>query len=317
MVGVGGDSHAGTGGAFGAYVLGVGSTEMCGVVATGEIWIRVPETILIEWQGKFGAAVSAKDSMLYLCGQLGLDGGDYQAVEYTGSAIAALSMQERMTLSNMTAEIGGPVGLVAPDETTRTYLAAAGAKDIDITRWHTDADADILAHHRFNASELSPQVAAPGSPTHSKSVGEFAGERIDIAYIGACTGAKLDDLRMAAKVFKGRQAAKGVRLMVAPASKKDQKQAADEGVMDILIAAGAQVLPNTCGGVCWLRRISLCRKRSDHFVDGAQFQRPHGCGFGTGLSGLALYRGGVGDYGSHQQPHGGVLGTQDYLALGR
>ena len=246
---VGGDSHSCTGGAFGAYVLGVGSTEMFGVVATGEIWIRVPETILIEWQGKFGAAVSAKDSMLYLCGQLGLDGGDYQAVEYTGSAIAALSMQERMTLSNMTAEIGGQVGLVAPDETTRTYLAAAGAKDIDITRWHTDADADILAHHRYNASELSPQVAAPGSPTHSKSVGEFAGERIDIAYIGACTGAKLDDLRMAAKVFKGRQAAKGVRLMVAPASKKDQKQAADEGVMDILIAAGAQVLPNTCG-VC-------------------------------------------------------------------
>ncbi|MFM9968193.1 MAG: 3-isopropylmalate dehydratase large subunit [Burkholderiales bacterium] len=245
---VGGDSHSCTGGAFGAYMLGIGSTEMFGVVATGEIWIRVPETILIEWQGKFGAAVSAKDAMLFLCAKLGLDGGNYQAVEYAGSAIAALPMQERMTLSNMTAEIGGQVGLIAPDETTRAFLHAAGAKDIDIT-WHGDAEASVAAHHRFNANDLSPQVAAPGSPTHSRPVGEFTGEHIDIAYIGACTGAKLEDLRMAARVFKGRRAAKGVRLMVAPASQKDQKQAADEGTLDILVAAGAKILPNTCG-VC-------------------------------------------------------------------
>jgi len=246
---VGGDSHSCTGGAFGAYVLGVGSTEMFGVVATGEIWVRVPQTILVDWQGRFGAAVSAKDAMLFLCGKLGLDGGDYQAVEYTGSAVSALSMQERMTLSNMTAEIGGQVGLVAPDDTTRAYLAAAGAGEIDTGQWHTDPGSALGAHHRFNAGELPPQVAAPGSPTNTKGVGEYAGEKIDIAYIGACTGAKLDDLRMAAKVFKGRHAAPGVRLMVAPASRKDQKQAADEGTLDILIAAGAQILPNTCG-VC-------------------------------------------------------------------
>lgn len=249
MMVVGGDSHSCTGGAFGAYVLGVGSTEMLGVVATGEIWIRVPQTILIEWQGRFGAAVSAKDAMLFLCAKLGLDGGDYQAVEYTGAAIELLSMQERMTLSNMTAEIGGQVGLIAPDETTRAYLAAAGVKEIDIHTWHTDADAGLAAHHRLDASDLSPQVAAPGSPTHSQPVASFAGERIDIAYIGACTGAKLEDLRMAAKIFKGHHTAAGVRLMVAPASRKDQRQAAEEGTMDILIAAGAIVLPNTCG-VC-------------------------------------------------------------------
>lgn len=246
---VGGDSHSCTGGAFGAYVLGVGATEMFGVVATGEIWVRVPQTILVEWEGRFGAAVSAKDAMLFLCGKMGLDGGDYQAVEYTGPAIAALPMQDRMTLSNMTAEIGGQVGLVAPDETTRAFLAAAGAGDVDMREWHTDAGAAVLAHHRFNADELSPQVAAPGSPTHTKAVGEFAGERIDIAYIGACTGAKLEDLRMAARVLKGRRAASGVRLMVAPASRYDQLQAEKEGVMDTLIAAGAKVLPNTCG-VC-------------------------------------------------------------------
>ena len=160
---VGGDSHSCTGGAFGAYVLGVGSTEMFGVVATGEIWVRVPQTILIEWQGRFGAAVSAKDAMLFLCGKLGLDGGDYQAVEYTGSAVSALSMQERMTLSNMTAEIGGQVGLVAPDETTRAYVATAGAGVVDTAPWHTDPGSALGAHHRFNADELSPQVAAPAS----------------------------------------------------------------------------------------------------------------------------------------------------------
>ena len=173
----------------------------------------------------------------------------YQAVQYTGPAIAALSMQERMTLSNMTAEIGAQVGLVAPDEVTREYLAGVGVQDIDVAAWQGDADAPLMAHHRFDAAELSPQVAAPGSPTHTQGVGEFAGERIDIAYIGACTGAKLDDLRMAARVFKGRRAASGVRLLVAPASKKDQIQAEKEGVMGVLLEAGAKILPNSCG-VC-------------------------------------------------------------------
>jgi 3-isopropylmalate/(R)-2-methylmalate dehydratase large subunit len=246
---VGGDSHSCTGGAFGAYMFGVGSTEMFGVVATGEIWMRVPETIRIEWQGRFGAAVSAKDAMLHLCAELGLDGGGYQAIEYTGPAIASLSMQERMTLSNMTAEIGGQVGLIAPDETTREFLRAAGAGEVEIDTWRSDDDAPLAAHHRYDASTLAPQVAAPGSPTHSRAASTYAGERIDIAYIGACTGAKLEDLRMAAKVLKGHRAASGVRLMVAPASKKDQATAAAEGTLQVLLDAGAKILPNTCG-VC-------------------------------------------------------------------
>jgi len=252
---VGGDSHSCTGGAFGVYMFGVGSTEMLGVVATGEIWARVPQTILIEWQGRFGAGVSAKDAMLFLGGRFGLDGGDYQAIEYTGTAIAALSMQERMTLSNMAIEIGGQVGLIAPDDTTLAYLEAAGARgrlpdyDPDVARWHTDEGAPLAAHHVFDASSLLPQVAAPGSPTNCRSVDSARDERIDIAYIGACTGAKLEDLRMAAKVLKGRKAAEGVRLLLAPASLKDQQQAAAEGTLDILLAAGAKLLPNTCG-VC-------------------------------------------------------------------
>ena len=246
---VGGDSHSCTGGAFGTYMLGIGSTEMLGVVVTGEIWIKVPQTILIEWQGRFAQTVSAKDAMLFLCGRLGLDGGDYQAVEYTGEAIAALSMQERMTLSNMTAEIGGQVGLIAPDATTNAYLLAAGVPQTDTSFWHTDNGAALAVHHRFDADALSPQIAAPGSPANSSAVGEHAGQKIDIAYIGACTGAKLADLRMAARVLNGRRAATGVRLLVAPASKKDQQQAEAEGILGILIEAGAQLLPNACG-VC-------------------------------------------------------------------
>ncbi|HZT61932.1 MAG TPA: aconitase family protein, partial [Burkholderiales bacterium] len=125
MFAVGGDSHSPTGGAFGAYMFGIGATEMLGVVVTGEIWVRVPETILLDWRGRLPDGVTAKDMMLFLAGKFGLDGAQYQAVEFGGEAIAALPMQERMTLANMTAEIGAQTGLIAPDEVTRAYLRAA------------------------------------------------------------------------------------------------------------------------------------------------------------------------------------------------
>ena len=158
MFAVGGDSHSSTGGAFGAYMFGIGATEMLGVLVTGEIWVRVPQTIRMQWHGKLGAGVSAKDMMLRMCTQFGMDGGQYQAVEYTGEAVAALSMQERMTLSNMTAELGAQVGLVAPDATTRDWLLAAGvpAEAIDVDAWQSDADAECLAVHEFDATTLAP-----------------------------------------------------------------------------------------------------------------------------------------------------------------
>jgi 3-isopropylmalate/(R)-2-methylmalate dehydratase large subunit len=249
MFAVGADSHSPTGGAFGVYMFGIGATEMLGVVVTGEIWLRVPETMLIEWDGRFGDAVCAKDVMLYLCGRFGLDGGGYQAVEYAGSAVAALSMQERMTLANMTAELGGQTGLVAPDAVTRAYLAEAGVREseIEITPWQTDAGAPLAAHHVFDATALAPQVAAPHSPANALPVGEFGDVAIDVAYVGACTGAKLEDLRMAARVLKGRHVARGVTLMVAPASRKDEAVARREGLLATLEAAGARLLPNACG----------------------------------------------------------------------
>jgi 3-isopropylmalate/(R)-2-methylmalate dehydratase large subunit len=244
---VGGDSHSPTGGAFGTYMFGVGATEMAGVLATGEIWLAVPETIEIAWHGRFADSVVAKDVMLFLCGQLGMQGGRTQAVHYTGAAIAGLGMQERMTLSNMTAEIGGQTGLVSPDATTAAFIRAAGADPGDVAQWQSDADAVPGERHVFDASALVPQVAAPHSPANAAPVGDHGPVPITVAHIGACTGAKINDLRMAAQVLKGRKVDPGVSLLVAPASRRDQEAAERDGTLRILRDAGAQLLPNACG----------------------------------------------------------------------
>jgi 3-isopropylmalate/(R)-2-methylmalate dehydratase large subunit len=249
MFAVGGDSHSPTGGAFGAYMFGIGATEMLGVLVTGEIWLKVPHTIAMEFTGAFADGVSAKDVMLFLIGRYGMDGGQYQAVEYRGDGIDRLGMQERMTLANMTAELGGQTGLVAPDAVTAEFLASAGATDVEVEPWRSDAGAATLAHHQFDAASIAPQVAAPDSPANAAPAGAHGDVRVNVAYIGACTGAKLADLRMAARVLKGRKAAPGVRLMVAPASLRDQQTAEREGTLGILVDAGAELLPNACG-VC-------------------------------------------------------------------
>ena len=244
---VGGDSHSPTGGAFGAYMFGAGATEMAGVLATGEIWIRVPETILIEWRGQLGDGVTAKDIMLALCGRLGMDGGRYQAVQYTGEAIESLGMQERMTLSNMAAELGGQTGLIAPDATTAAYIREAGGEPGDISDWQGDTDAAIAEHHVFDAAALQPQVAAPHSPANAADVDAYPDTPVEVAYIGACTGAKYVDLERAARILRGRKVASGVQLLVAPASRRDRERAAADGIMAVFEAAGAKVLPNACG----------------------------------------------------------------------
>ena len=243
---VGGDSHSPTGGAFGAYMFGIGSTEMLGVVVTGEIWLRVPQTIQMVWQGRLAAGVCAKDMMLHMIGRFGMNGGQYQAIEFAGDTVLGLSMQERMTLSNMSAELGSQVGLIAPDATTRAWLRATGAQVEDTEHWCTDQGA-ALTRHDFDASTLAPQVAAPHSPANAGDVTQWAGLPIDVAYIGACTGAKLDDLRAAAGVLRGQRAAAGVKLIVAPASQHDQRLAEQEGVMQVLRDAGAQVAATACG----------------------------------------------------------------------
>jgi 3-isopropylmalate/(R)-2-methylmalate dehydratase large subunit len=265
MLCVGGDSHSPTGGAFGAYMFGIGSTEMLGVMVTGQIWLKVPETIRMHWQGALASGVCAKDMMLAMIGRFGMNGGRYQAIEYTGSTIAGLGMAERMTLSNMSAELGSQVGLIAPDTTTLNWLqdrlkqrAAKNLKDtlvqasieqlaqVDLAHWQTDAQA-LYTQHTFDATTLAPMVAAPHSPANSQAVTEYGRTPIDIAYIGACTGAKLEDLVAAASILKGHHVPRHVKLMVAPASVSDMQKAKDLGVADILQNAGAEFLPSTCG----------------------------------------------------------------------
>jgi 3-isopropylmalate/(R)-2-methylmalate dehydratase large subunit len=246
MLCVGGDSHSPTGGAFGAYMFGVGSTEMLGVVVTGEIWLRVPQTIQMHWSGKLAHGVTAKDMMLHTIGRFGMNGGQYQAVEFCGAGVQALSMQERMTLCNMSAELGAQTGLVAPDAVTQDWLETVGVVKQDISHWHSDAGAQV-ERHNFDASTLPPQVAAPHSPANTHSVAMHAGTPVHVAYIGACTGAKLEDLRAAASVLRGHKVATGVQLMVAPASVQDQQAAQQEGVMQVLQDAGAQLFATACG----------------------------------------------------------------------
>ena len=244
---VGGDSHSPSGGAFGAFMVGMGATDITGALVTGEVWLRVPQTTRIQIDGVLPDGVSAKDIMLMLCAEHGM-GNEGQVFEFGGSAIAALPMHERLTLCNMAAELGAETGIVEPDATTLAALEAAGRPfSGDISQWRSDADARYAAVHRYDASQLTPYVAAPHSPANSRPVEAHAGVRVHQAYIGACTGAKLEDLRMAARVLAGRKVAQGTRLLIAPSSVAMTAQAAAEGTLATLTAAGAILLPSGCG----------------------------------------------------------------------
>ncbi len=247
MLIAGGDSHSPMAGAFGCYMLGFGATDMTGIVVTGETWLDVPETIRVEWAGSFGQGVVAKDVMLFLCRELGMDNAG-RVIEFGGDAVRAMSIEARMVLCNMTAELGADTGIVEPDDKTTAHIAAHGGRVApDALSWRSDAAAAYLATKTFAAADLSPQVAAPHSPANSAPVTEHRGVRIDQAYIGACVGAKLDDLEMAATMLKGRRVAPNVRLLVAPASARITREAADMGILGTLLGAGAILLPSGCG----------------------------------------------------------------------
>ncbi|MCC5825082.1 3-isopropylmalate dehydratase large subunit [Alkalimonas sp.] len=244
---VGGDSHSPTGGAFGTFMVGIGATEMTGVLATGEIWIKVPQTIRINWQGQLQKGCSAKDIMLFLCARLGMN-NNYKVMEFGGSTVDAMSMYERMVLCNMSAELGGKTGIIAADQTTTDWIRQTGQPvAADALSWHSDADAPYEAVHTFDASTLIPQIAAPHSPENTHPVTEFDQVPVHQAYIGACTGAKLSDLHMAAEVLKGRKVQPGTRLLIAPASLKTTEAAAKDGTLATLTEAGAILLPTGCG----------------------------------------------------------------------
>lgn len=245
----GGDSHTPMTGAFGTYAAGYGATDMAAIVATGRTWLSVPKTIRIEWRGAFADGVAAKDVMLFLCRELGLDNA-FKAVEYAGPTVEAMGMAERMVLCNMAAELGCETGIVAPDGVTFDYLREIGAPVEDeaaALALASDADARYAARHTFDASTLEPQIAAPHSPDRTLPVSGHQGVKIDQAYIGACVGAKIEDLRMAARVLKGRKVAPGTRLLIAPASARTTTEASADGTLHTLTQAGAILLPSGCG----------------------------------------------------------------------
>ncbi|MCR9129699.1 MAG: 3-isopropylmalate dehydratase large subunit [Alphaproteobacteria bacterium] len=253
LVIAGGDSHSTNAGAFGCYAAGFGATDMTAIVATGETWTVVPETIRVEIDGALPTGVAAKDIMLALCRDLGM-GNHFKAIEYGGAAVTAMDMEQRTVLSNMAAELGGETGIIEPDETTLAYIRAHGGEvdDDALTRWRSDPECTYAHIHHLDASTLAPQVAAPHSPANAADVTDHLGVEIDQAYIGACVGAKLTDLHMAAQVLRGRQVAAGKRLLIAPASGKVTEAAAKDGTLAALTEAGAVILPSGCGACAGL-----------------------------------------------------------------
>lgn len=250
----GGDSHTTMGGAFGTYASGFGATDMAAIAATGETWLNVPRTIRVDLSGQWGNGVTAKDIMLRLCRELGL-ANSFMVTEYGGALVDAMTMEERMVLANMAAELGCETGLVAADSTTSAYLEACGKPLTDAEAalcFRSDANAHFAKRHHIDVGTLGPQIAAPHSPENSDNVDAFTGTHIDQAYIGACVGAKIDDLRAAAEVLKGKQVAKGTRLLIAPASTNVTRLATEDGTLGTLVNAGAILLASGCGACAGL-----------------------------------------------------------------
>ena len=242
---VGSDSHTPTHGAFGAFAAGIGRTEAAAVVATGEIWLRVPQSFRILVHGRLPRRVSAKDVILHIIGDLRADGADYRSVEFAGETVQSMSVASRMVLCNMVAEMGAKNGLVLPDETTRRWLR--GRVDVVYEEVYPDADAVYERVIEYDVSTLAPQVAKPHRVDNVGNVAEVAGTRIDQALIGTCTNGRLEDLEAAAAVLRGRHIAPTVRLLVLPASREVLLAALEAGVITDLVTAGATVLNPGCG----------------------------------------------------------------------
>ena len=242
---VGTDSHTTTHGAFGAFATGIGATEMAAVWATGELWLRVPETIRIEISGEFPEWVSAKDLILYIIGQLGADGADYKAVEFYGETIKNMSIASRMVLANLAMEMGAKAALVPPDEQTIEYVQSK--TDRPFTPVHADPDAEYEREIKFDASGLEPQVAIPHQVDNVVPVSRVVGTPIDQAFLGSCTNGRLEDLEAAARILKDRTIHPDVRMLVIPASWEVYLEALDRGLLKTFIEAGALVLNPGCG----------------------------------------------------------------------
>jgi 3-isopropylmalate/(R)-2-methylmalate dehydratase large subunit len=242
---IGADSHTCTYGALGAFSTGVGSTDFAAAMLTGESWFKVPETIKVVFHGPLNRWVSGKDLILYLIGLIGVDGALYRALEFTGETVALLNMADRLTIANMAVEAGAKNGIFAPDETTRIYVEKRAKRAYKF--YASDADAVYCQVIDIDVSKIEPQVAFPHLPSNTRGISQAGEVKIDQVVIGSCTNGRIEDLRVAAAVLKGRKAAPYVRLIVIPATPEIYRQAMKEGLFDIFLDAKAAVSTPTCG----------------------------------------------------------------------
>lgn len=243
---VGGDSHTNTTGALGAFACGLGHTDMAYVLLKGRIWFRVPETILIQISGRLPRDVTAKDVILRIIGDMGTDGGAYRTMQFAGDTVSNMSVEDRLTMCNMTTEAGAKNGIVEPDAKTVSYLESRGAQGVRTIC--PDPDASYHQTLEYDAESLVPVVAEPYSPDNITPVAEAPSEDLDKAYIGSCTGAKYEDLAAAAHILKGRQVK--IRTEVLPATISIYRRAVADGLVSTFIESGAMVGPPTCGACC-------------------------------------------------------------------
>ena len=243
---VSGDSHTCNAGALGAFATGVGSTDLAGAIYAGKVWFKVPETMLIRVTGRTQPGVTPKDIVLEVIKQIGADGANYMVMEWVGDYIDNLDMEGRFTLTNMAIEAGGKTGIVAVDNTTRAYMGARGVDPDAYTEYQSDPDAKFKVVVEIDAAQVEPTVAYPHIPSNGKVAGS---DKIAVthAYVGSCTNGRISDLRDVARILRGRKVADNVQMIVVPATQAIWKQAAQEGLLEIFVEAGASVSYPSCG----------------------------------------------------------------------
>lgn len=248
QIAVGTDSHTVTYGALGAFSTGIGSTEMCAVLATGELWFKIPETIRILASGKFSKYVMSKDLMLKILSLLGTNGAIYKTLEFCGETIEKMSMASRLTLCNMAVEAGAKNGIIKPDEKTVQYMEGIGVSGEDYGWIFSDEDAVYDRELSLDVSDLAPQVAAPSSPANGVDVTELEGIRLDQVIIGACTNGRTEDIAVAAGIIRGHKLPHGFKCYIVPASNRVYTEASRAGYLADLSEAGCIIVNPGCGG---------------------------------------------------------------------
>ncbi len=242
---IGADSHTCTYGGMGAFSTGVGSTDLGAAMATGKLWLKVPESLKFIFYGKINPWVSGKDFILHTIGDIGVDGARYQAMEFCGETIRKLPMSGRFTMANMAIEAGGKNGIMEPDEITLEFIKTRAIRPYKIYR--SDRDAHYAEVKEYDVSKIHPLVALPHIPSNVRDVREVGKVEIDQVVIGSCTNGHLDDLRVAGRILKGKKVASSLRLIILPATQEIYRQALKEGLIEIFILAGAAVSTPTCG----------------------------------------------------------------------